>query len=323
MSSSSSILNNPSASTALLALNATAQSMNMFENQISTGLAIGGASDNASYWSIATNMTSETSDLTSVSGALSQSASMLSTTTNALQAAISVVDKISQDLTTASDTNAASSMAEIQSDITAQQQNLLSIGNSATFNGVNLLTNSTTTVAGVTSNLGTANFAASYNSTGGTSAVSFISVTSSFTSFTAPGTELFAHGATSPTSATGGILGTVGAQSGSSILGMNISALVAGSTQIGGMLADVQTVLNALTTAASTIGSTQTNVTDQQTFISNLTTSLTNGVGSLVDADMNLASTKIAALQVQQQLGVQALSIANSNTQLILKLFGQ
>lgn len=45
------------------------------------------------------------------------------------------------------------------------------------------------------------------------------------------------------------------------------------------------------------------------------------GVGALVEANMNEAATKLAALQVQQQLGVQALSISNSNTQLILRLF--
>jgi flagellin len=64
-------------------------------------------------------------------------------------------------------------------------------------------------------------------------------------------------------------------------------------------------------------------VNNQQTFITALSDSLTTGVGSLVDADMNEASTRLSALQVQQQLGIQALSIANSNTQLILKLFGQ
>ena len=45
------------------------------------------------------------------------------------------------------------------------------------------------------------------------------------------------------------------------------------------------------------------------------------GVGQLVDADMNEESTKLQALQVQQQLGVQALSIANSSSQTILSLF--
>jgi flagellin len=50
--------------------------------------------------------------------------------------------------------------------------------------------------------------------------------------------------------------------------------------------------------------------------------SITKGVGSLVDADMNQESSKLSALQVQQQLGVQSLSIANQNSQMILKLFG-
>ena len=48
---------------------------------------------------------------------------------------------------------------------------------------------------------------------------------------------------------------------------------------------------------------------------------LTTGVSSLVDADMNEASTKLQALQTQQQLGVQSLSIANQSSQIILKLF--
>jgi flagellin len=45
------------------------------------------------------------------------------------------------------------------------------------------------------------------------------------------------------------------------------------------------------------------------------------GVGALVDADMNEESTKLQALQVQQQLGIQALSIANQNSQMVLSLF--
>jgi flagellin len=45
------------------------------------------------------------------------------------------------------------------------------------------------------------------------------------------------------------------------------------------------------------------------------------GVGRLVDADMNEESTRLKALQTQQQLGIQALSIANSNSQNVLSLF--
>ena len=58
-----------------------------------------------------------------------------------------------------------------------------------------------------------------------------------------------------------------------------------------------------------------------QTYNSTLSDALTSGIGSLVDADMNVASTRLQALQTQQQLGLQALSMANQNGQSILKLF--
>ena len=48
---------------------------------------------------------------------------------------------------------------------------------------------------------------------------------------------------------------------------------------------------------------------------------MTNSVSTMVDADMNEASTRLQALQTQQQLGVQSLSIANQNSQMILRLF--
>lgn len=105
-----------------------------------------------------------------------------------------------------------------------------------------------------------------------------------------------------------------------SILTLNITAATSGD--LANMLTDVQTAISSITSAASTLGSMTTNLTTQQNYISNLSDLLTTGVGSLVDANMNEAATRLAALQVQQQLGVQALSISNSNTQLILKLFG-
>ena len=77
-----------------------------------------------------------------------------------------------------------------------------------------------------------------------------------------------------------------------------------------------------MTAGAATLGQYSTTVTNQLSFTSSLSDAITSGVGSLVDADMNVASTRLQALQTQQQLGIQALSIANQNSQLILKLFG-
>ena len=87
-------------------------------------------------------------------------------------------------------------------------------------------------------------------------------------------------------------------------------------------LTAVDAALTAVTNYAATIGATQTRMTAANSFNSALTTNYTNGVSALVDADMNTASTRLQALQTQQQLGIQSLSIANQNAQLILKLFG-
>ncbi len=282
--------------TALLALNQTQQSLSKYENQVSTGLSISSASDNAAYWSIATKMNSNVGALGAVSSALSESSSLVSTMSTALTQSISVLDSIKNDLITAQEPGA--SLSSIQTDISAQQQLLMSIGESANFNGQNWLDTTG----------GTVNLVASYDSTNGISTIA-VNTTS---------TQLFE---TASASATEGILGAVGTNyTSASILSLSVTSATTGD--ITNMLKDVETAISSVTTAASTLGATSTNVTNQQTYISNLTDSLTAGVGSLVDADMNMASTKISALQVQQQLGIQALSIANSNTQMILKLFG-
>jgi len=69
------------------------------------------------------------------------------------------------------------------------------------------------------------------------------------------------------------------------------------------------------------IGTTRTHVARQTEFIKILNEALTSGISVLVDADMTETSTRIQALQAQQQLGTQALSIANRNANIVLKLF--
>ncbi|MAU47003.1 MAG: flagellin [Cytophagaceae bacterium] len=73
--------------------------------------------------------------------------------------------------------------------------------------------------------------------------------------------------------------------------------------------------------SASAFGSVQGRIETQIDFVSSLTDSLRAGIGTLVDADMEEASARLQALQVQQQLGVQALSIANQAPQSLLSLF--
>ncbi|WP_026282994.1 flagellin, partial [Rhizobium sp. 2MFCol3.1] len=71
----------------------------------------------------------------------------------------------------------------------------------------------------------------------------------------------------------------------------------------------------------SKLGSLQKGIDLQTDFVSKLSDSIDSGVGRLVDANMEEESSKLSALQTQQQLAVQSLSIANSSSQNILSLF--
>lgn len=86
-------------------------------------------------------------------------------------------------------------------------------------------------------------------------------------------------------------------------------------------LANIETFINTTIDAAAEFGSSQGRIETQSEFISQLTDSLRSGIGALVDADMEETSARLQALQVQQQLGVQSLSIANQAPQTILSLF--
>lgn len=85
--------------------------------------------------------------------------------------------------------------------------------------------------------------------------------------------------------------------------------------------ATAQTALTAMRGAAATMGASKARIDSQTEFTSKLMDAIDRGVGVLVDADMNAESARLSALQTQQQLGVQALSIANQNSQSILSLF--
>lgn len=117
-------------------------------------------------------------------------------------------------------------------------------------------------------------------------------------------------------SATGGTAGvtTGGLGNLASVDVTTDAGATAALTQIEGLL---QTSIDA----AAALGSSQKRLESQGEFVSTLIDAMTSGIGGLTDADMEAASAKLQALQVQQQLGVQALSIANQGPQALLSLF--
>jgi len=86
-------------------------------------------------------------------------------------------------------------------------------------------------------------------------------------------------------------------------------------------LDNVENMINRAIDSSAAFGSAQMRIEIQNEFVSKLTDSLRAGIGTLVDADMEEASARLQALQVQQQLAIQSLSIANQQPQNILALF--
>ncbi len=129
----------------------------------------------------------------------------------------------------------------------------------------------------------------------------------------------------STTNAEIGLATTAGGTAGTSAASGGLGALqnidVTNTTDAAAALATIETLIDTSIDAAAAFGSAAGRLETQSDFVSNLSDSLTAGIGSMVDADMEEASAKLQALQVQQQLGIQSLSIANQSPQSVLSLF--
>ncbi len=99
------------------------------------------------------------------------------------------------------------------------------------------------------------------------------------------------------------------------------AAVITTVTQATAVLAQLDTSISNVNQALGNLGSQAKQIDAHLSFVSKLTDVLESGVGNLVDADLAKESARLQALQVQQQLGAQALSIANAAPQIILQLF--
>ena len=108
---------------------------------------------------------------------------------------------------------------------------------------------------------------------------------------------------------------------GGTIVTIGTAASIGTATIANSMIATVTTSLTNVTAALARLGTKSKAFETHLTFVSKLQDTLEVGVGNLVDADLAKESAKFQALQTKQQLGVQALSIANQSSQSILSLF--
>ena len=299
----SSLLTNSAAMTALQTLRSVSSQLATTQNRISTGQRVATASDNAAYWSIATSMRADNAALSAVSDSLGLSAATVDTEYTALTTVIGNKDsgltKLQALLVEAK--TAGIDRTKIQADVTQIQQQMKATANAATFNGVNWLSTTATTPA-------TVNLVSSFSRVGSTPTTGSITLTTANYSLY--------------TATQGGFLDKVSGAA--SIDTLSISALTdsaADQTTLDGYITQVTAAINSVASAAADLGAVKTRISTNTDFVKSLMDSVDRGIGQLVDADMNQESTRLAALQVQQQLGVQALSIANNSSQSILSLF--
>ena len=132
-----SILTNNAAMTALQNLSATNRNLETTQSRISTGLKIASASDNAAYWGIATTMKSDNAALGTVKDALNLGAATIDVAAAGLNAAKDLTDKIKNKLVAA--TQPGIDRVKVQDEITALQDQLKSVADSAVFSGQNWL----------------------------------------------------------------------------------------------------------------------------------------------------------------------------------------
>jgi len=397
----SSINTNNGAMIALQTLQSVNKNLGDVQGQISTGLKVGSAKDNAAVFSISQVMKSDVSGFKAVSDSLSLGASTLSVASAATDSIGDTLQDIKTKIVSAQESNV--DRETLQTEITSLVEQVSSIVGAAQFNGLNLLDGSAGTELDILSSLNrdsdgnvsaskikvgltnlstTAGTAAAGSFTGttganaggdgfattaaaaGTSAVTFADAdagevlsitvgdkTYEYTAQAADDQEAAAYairdminGANEDgvegVSATADAAGVLTITNGDgtnpdsiTITGQATTAATGGLAALANLdingsdtdrasaLTDIETMISTVIDAQAAFGTAESRVETQGDFLSKLTDSFTSGIGSLVDADMESASARLQALQVQQQLGTQALSIANQAPQQLLSLF--
>ena len=113
-------------------------------------------------------------------------------------------------------------------------------------------------------------------------------------------------------------LSTTGA---GSIITLSMGASLSSATHAGSLLTTLDTSISNVSSALANLGTASKSLSNHADFVGKLQDSITAGIGNLVDADLAKESAQLQALQTKQQLGIQALSIANQSTSTVLSLF--
>ncbi|EAU45418.1 flagellin N-terminal helical domain-containing protein [Salipiger bermudensis] len=307
----SSINTNASAMSALSTLRQINSSLESTQSRISTGLKVESGKDNAAYFQISETMKGDSSVYASINEGLTLTKNSVAT---ARLGAETINDLGQQFLDkVAFAQGATGGQAEIENDLNELVKQMKTTLQQSTFNGDDML--AAGAAAGTAASVAAANGAlTSAGDSGGAAPVARNVVTGitraggtyATTSITVDTYDVQKQVANFEAIATG--------------FAANADAAT-GEAFLAGVLASTEGVAGAVTDIATKLGQSEKSLENQQEFLSSVVDNIDAGVGSMIDANMEEEAARLQALQVQQQLATQSLSIANQAPQNILSLF--
>ena len=304
-----SLITNTGAMNALNSLRSVNKGLETTQNRISTGLKVNSAKDNAAYYQISETMKGDSSAYASINEGLTLTKNSVATARLGAENFQELASQFEERVAFAQ--GAKGGYGEIEKELEELVKQMTATVEQATFNGDDMV-NAAAVAVPIT--------ASAVNGADGT-------VTEATASTT-----------------TRNIVTGVSRGSGSfdvttmEVSTVDLSAMLAdfmglatdfqtnaeagtGEDFLAGALVSAETALAKATDAATSLGLAEASIEGQQEFLTNLADNIDSGVGSMIDADMEKEAAKLQALQVQQQLATQALSIANSAPQSVLSLF--
>jgi len=277
-----SVNTNIGAMAALQSLSETNKGLATTQSRINTGLDVNSTKDDSARYTIAQKLRGDVGGLKAVNSSLSRAKSTVDVAVAGAEQVSDLMNQMKSKVTEASDGGLdTESRTAITADLNALRKQVNSIIGSSEFNGTNLLKTDATATGKVSALM----------STSGTSTLDVANIDLEAAFDTAVG--------------------------GDSSTDIALADAAAATTLKGTLEAGFKVVSQKL----STLGSASRQIDGQISFVSKLSDSIEGGIGNLVDADLAKESAKLQALQVKQQLGVQALSIANQAPQSITSLF--
>ena len=271
-----SVNTNVGAMIALQNLNQTNTELGVTQSRINTGKKVASAKDNGAIWAIAQNQRANSRSLDVVRESLQRGISTVDVAISAGETVSDLLLQMKEKALASSDASLdTNSRSALNSDFTALRDQLQKAVDNASFNGVNMVNASTTSIAALANADGSSRI-------------------------TVMGQDLNL-GSTIVTVASTDSISTV-------------SLATAMITAVNNSIANVSAALSQLGTGSKSYGS-------HLDFVGKLIDTIDSGIGNLVDADLAKESAMLQALQTKQQLGIQALSIANQSSSTLLGLF--